>query len=175
MSATRAACAALLLLLAACAAPPRPPAQGWSGKLGYRVEAGVAQRAQAGSALFELEGDANAGRILLSSPLGSTLAEARWGTEGLSLFDGNERLQRFGSLEELGAALGERLQGAPLPLAALFDWLQDRPWPQAPHETRGQGFAQLGWTVIRQAERLRLERAADGGHGAMTLTLILTP
>lgn len=164
----------LLALLSACASPPQPPKQGWSGKLGYRVDATAAQRAQAGSALFELQGDAREGALLLQTPLGAALAEARWGPQGLSLSDGRQE-QRLASLDELGAALGERLQAAPLPLAALFDWLQGRPWPGAPHAQDADGLLQLGWRVQREGQRLRLLRAAEGGSGAITLTLILNP
>lgn len=172
----------LLALLSACAsAPVAPPAAspppaptGWSGKLGYRVDASSSQRAQAGSALFELQGDAREGSLLLQTPLGAALAQARWGPQGLSLSDG-QQAQRFDSLDELGAALGERLQAAPLPLAALFDWLRDRPWPGAPHAPRADGLQQLGWHVQRDGPRLRLSRAAEGASGAITLTLILSP
>lgn len=172
----------LLALLSACAsapvapvAPPAAPAHaGWSGKLGYRVDASPHQRAQAGSALFELQGDAREGALLLQTPLGAALAEARWGPQGLSLSDGQQQ-QHFGSLDELGAALGERLQAAPLPLAALFDWLQDRPWAGAPHAKQTDGLQQLGWQVQRDGQRLRLSRAAEGASGAIILTLILNP
>ena len=62
-------------LLAGCAAPP-PSSQGLSGKLGYQLEASAGQRAQAGSALFELQGDSSSGSLLLNSPLGTALALA---------------------------------------------------------------------------------------------------
>jgi outer membrane lipoprotein LolB len=167
----------LLALLSACASAPIVPTAagpGWSGKLGYRVDATAAQRAQAGSALFELQGDAREGSLLLQTPLGASLAEARWGPQGLSLSDGQQE-QRFASLDQLGAALGERLQAAPLPLAALFDWLQGRPWTGAPHTQGADGLLQLGWQVQRDGQRLRLSRAAEGASGAITLTLILNP
>ncbi len=171
----RAGAAALLLaLLGACASPPQPPSQGWSGKLGYRVDASATQRAQAGSALFELLGDARNGSLLLQTPLGAALAQARWGAQGLWLGDGQQE-QRYASLDELGAALGERLQTAPLPLAALFDWLQGRAWPDAPHEQQGEALLQLGWRVLRDGQRLYLTRAAEGTAGAITLTLIISP
>lgn len=162
------------LLLSACATPPPPPPQGWSGKLGYRVEASGTQRAQAGSALFELQGDASAGRMLLNSPLGTSLAEASWSGDGAWLRDG-EQERRYASIAELGQALGEALQGPPLPLQALVDWLQGRPWPQAAHQPLDVGFEQLGWRVESRPPQLLLSRPAQGGSGAMSLRLILSP
>ncbi len=162
------------LLLSACATPPAPPAQGWSGKLGYRVEASSNQRAQAGSALFELQGDAREGRMLLTSPLGTSLAEASWNQLGAWLRHG-ETEQSYESIEALGQALGEALQGPPLPLQALVDWLQGRPWPQAAHLPAEGGFEQLGWRVEHRPPQLLLSRPAQGGSGAMSLRLILSP
>lgn len=158
----------LALLLGACAStPPSAPAQGWSGKLGYRVEATATQRPQAGSALFELEGDARAGRLMLSSPLGSALAEARWSAYGAWL-KSEQGERAYASLDELGVALGEALQGPPLPLAALFDWLQGRPWPEVAHETGEGGFTQLGWRVEHRPPLLLLSQAG------MSLRIVLT-
>lgn len=176
----RFAAALAALLLSACASlpPPSPatagmasPAGEWRGKLGYRVEADATRRAQAGSALFELAGDAGAGSLRLSSPLGSLLAEAQWGPTGLRLRD--ERGQRdFGSLAELGAALGASIGVEALPLDALFDWLQGRPSPAAASRAVEGGFEQLGWQVQTETgppQRLRLNRER------LSLTLILNP
>lgn len=157
------------LLLAGCASAPPAPLLGWSGKLGYRVEAHAGQRAQAGSALFELVGNASAGSLLLTSPLGTSLAQAQWSPQGLSLSDGKSE-RTFGSLEELGAALGESLQGPPLPLAALFDWLQNRPVAGLPFEREGAALLQLGWRIERpEPQRLNLSQ------GPMSLRLVLSP
>ena len=164
-------------VLAGCAAlPPPPPAGGWSGKLGYRIEAGGERRPQAGSALFELQGDAARGQLLLTSPLGTALAQAQWDAQGLRLHDGRQ-WTAFPSLDALGQALGETLQGPPLPLQALFDWLAGRPWPGAPSEALPAGaFLQLGWRVERVDERLlNLERPAQGAVGATRLRLVLNP
>lgn len=161
-----------LLLFSGCAqlpVPPAPPASAsaaWTGKLGYRLEAAEGERAQAGSASFELLGGPEQGEFQLNSPLGTTLASARWSPQGLSLFDG-QRSTVYPNLNALGAALGERLGGTAIPLAALFDWLQGQPWPQAAHEPQASGeFLQLGWRVERQGQRLRLR------HQRLTLTLI---
>ncbi len=159
-----------LLLLSACAQLPPPPAHSadaaWTGKLGYRLDAADGERPQAGSASFELLGGPEQGEFQLNSPLGTTLASARWSPQGLSLFDG-QHTSAYADLNGLGAALGERLGGTPIPLAALFDWLQGRPWALAPHEHLAEGsFVQMGWQVERQGQRLRLR------HQRLTLTLI---
>jgi outer membrane lipoprotein LolB len=157
------------LALAACAPlpPARPDGEGWQGKLGYRLEAADGERAQAGSAQFDLQGSARAGQLQLTSPLGTTLASASWGPQGLSLFDGRDTWT-YADLDALGAALGERLGGLPLPLAALFDWLSGRPWAAAEHTARGPDqFEQLGWRVQRDGPRLTLRQQR------LTLTLLL--
>jgi len=161
--------ATLALLLAGCASAPPAPVLGWSGKLGYRMEATGSQRAQAGSALFELQGDAMSGSLLLTSPLGTTLAQAQWSPQGLSLSDGKSQ-RSFASLEELGAALGDALQGPPLPLGALFDWLHDKPVAALPFERDGAALIQLGWRIERpDPQRLHLSQ------GGMSLRLVLSP
>ncbi len=163
-----------ILAMGGCAQVPKPepaPAtatpQSWQGKLGYRLEASEGERAQAGSATFDLQGTSEQGQLQLTSPLGTTLASANWGPAGLNLFDGRETVS-FASLDDLGAALGQRLGGTPLPLAALFDWLQGQPWPGATHEIQAPGqFLQLGWRVEHQAPRLRLR------HDRLTLTMLI--
>lgn len=169
---------ALLLamaLLAGCASLPPPPAAGWSGKLGYRVDASSTQRAQAGSALFELQGDARTGRLLLSTPLGTGLAEAQWSAERVRLHDGQD-WREYPSLAALGGALGEALQGPALPLHALFDWLRGQPVPAEPFEPGPDGsFVQAGWRVQRVSDvQLRIERSRSDG-GRLLVTLVLNP
>jgi outer membrane lipoprotein LolB len=165
----------LALWLAGCASPPPAPPQGWSGKLGYQTEASNGQRAQAGSALFELQGDAQEGSLLLNSPLGTALAQARWNSQGLWLED-SQGPRRFANMGELGEALGNALQGPALPLQLLFDWLQGRPNPTLPHETLDVGFEQEGWRVQREDSlRLLLSRPSQGSQGALRLRILLTP
>jgi outer membrane lipoprotein LolB len=114
----RAALLALLSLLGACATRRPLPAGSWSGRLALRVDS---QPPQAFSALFDLQGTAEAGELQLTSVLGQTLATVRWSAVGAELQRGNE-LQRRGSLDELT----RELTGAPLPVLALFDWLAGR-------------------------------------------------
>lgn len=109
------------LLLAGCAQPPRlaPAAQSWRGRLALRVDSTPPQSYHAD---FELTGNARAGALLLSGPLGQTLARLDWTPAGATLRDGNGT-RDYGSLDELSA----QASGAPLPLTALFDWLAGRP------------------------------------------------
>ena len=141
--------AACMAGAAGCATPPVAQGSGeWtSGRLSLRVDAAPGRPAQSLSAAFELRGSGAQGELRLMSPLGTLLVAARWqpGTVTLNTPEGE---QRFASLDELSRqALGETV-----PLAALPDWLAGRPWPQAPHETLPEGFAQLGWQV--QTQRL---------------------
>ena len=140
-----------LLLLGACSHLPRPgmqenlvfdPASRTSGRLALRIE-GDAQRSF--SADFELEGRPEAGRLTLTSPLGTRMALAQW-QPGRVWLNNGDSVHEFDSLDALGeAALGERI-----PLVALYDWLAGRPWPSAPSQTLDpptEGFRQLGWEI----------------------------
>ena len=149
----RALVAVLTLALAACASlvpPVAGPGDLLAGRISLRVDG---QPERSFSASFELSGNASQGELLLSGPLGTTAARARWaGDQAVLASAGNETA--YPSLEALAAAaLGEAI-----PMAALFDWLRGRPWPGAPASTRddGQaGFDQLGW-------RISLQQWADG-------------
>ena len=98
------------------------------------------------SAAFELAGDAGRGRFDLNSPLGTTLARARWEPGRVSLRTPQGE-SRYADL----AALTREMLGEELPVAALFDWLRGRPWPGAPSTPAlppaEVGFEQLGWVV----------------------------
>lgn len=79
---------------------------------------------QAFSAAFELSGNPQQGLLQLISPLGTSLASARWSPDEAVLRSGSDaRLYR--SMEELLV----QATGAALPLAALFDWLSGVPTP----------------------------------------------
>jgi outer membrane lipoprotein LolB len=142
----------LALMLAACATPPRTPGTGdaLAGRLSVRIDPHRDQPARNVSSAFELRGNADRGELVLTSPLGTTLAHARWapGEAELQTSDGT---QRFADLDSLAyEAFGETL-----PLAALFDWLRGRPWPAASSTMSDGGFEQLGWSVSTA-------RAAEG-------------
>jgi len=143
---TLALCCALLV--GACTTVPPAPtgtADTLSGRLALRVEAIGNAAPRAFSAAFDLRGDAQAGTLGLSTPLGSMLAEARWSPAEVVLAT-PQGTRRFSNLDELTReALGESV-----PLEAWFDWLHGRPWPGAPSvasSTSPPGFAQLGWQV----------------------------
>ena len=114
-----------VLLLSACAAPPRTPAapgvQVWSGRLALTVEGRASQSFSAG---FELKGAPHNGELTLYNPIGGTLAVLAW-TPGNATLRAGGTARQFTSLE----ALAQEATGAPLPVAALFDWLAGKPTP----------------------------------------------
>ena len=136
--------------MSACAVAPKTvdgfAGEPLSGRLALRVEAAEGAPARSVTAAFELHGDAGRGRLDLSTPLGSVLAQARWapGSVVLSTPQGDTRFDDLDALTR--AVLGESL-----PVAALFDWLRGRPWPGAastPSVAPAEpGFEQLGWVV----------------------------
>ena len=107
------------MTLAGCATS-RPKASKdtsfWSGRLALTVHSEPPQSYSAG---FELRGAPAAGELQLTSPLGKVLASVHWSPQGAELRQGVQRTRRP-SLDELTADLG----GTPLPVAALFGWLQ---------------------------------------------------
>jgi outer membrane lipoprotein LolB len=105
------------------------------------------------SADFELRGSAQAGELLISGPFGATAARAQW-APGMARLDGPQGEVVAADL----STLAERALGAALPIGALFDWLNGRPWPEAPASALpdgASGFDQLGWRInlARWAER----------------------
>ena len=129
--------------VAGCGTVPAPVAgDTLAGRLLLQISPAVGAPAQQWSAGFELRGTAQAGELALTSPLGTTMAQARWRPGQAELQQGGER-QAFADLGELSRQLlGERV-----PLEALFDWLRGRPWSAASHERTTLGFVQQGWAV----------------------------
>ena len=136
------------LLLAACAVVPRPRAgsEALSGRMTVRVEESATTAGRSVTAAFELSGDAQQGTLALSTPLGTTLASARWqpGTVALSTPEGESKHADL-------ASLTREMLGEELPVAAMFDWLRGRPWPGAASSPLAppadSGFSQLGWDI----------------------------
>jgi outer membrane lipoprotein LolB len=117
------------MVLSACStAPPKPSADAqpgafWQGRLSVRVDSEPAQSVAAG---FELRGSAEVGELLLTSPLGNTLARLDWSPTHAAWHQGEQVIDRD-SVE----ALSQDLLGTPLPITALFDWLHGRTSTQA--------------------------------------------
>jgi outer membrane lipoprotein LolB len=138
------------LLMGACASvPPGAPSVGGetlSGRLAVRVEGSDGAAPRSENATFELQGSARAGRLDLSTPLGSILAQARW-APGSVVLATPQGERSFADLD----ALTREVLGESVPVVALFDWLRGRPWPGAPSTESvapaEAGFAQLGWAV----------------------------
>lgn len=137
--------AALLLVAALCGCAtvkPAGPGPAATGRLAVQVAAHGDQPARGVSAAFELRGDGRTGEMVLNSPLGLRVAEARW-SPGLAVLTTDRGEARYSDLHDLARdALGESV-----PLQALPDWLQGRAWPGAPAQPVAGGFEQLGWQV----------------------------
>jgi len=145
-SLARLAAVLVAVVAAGCAsiAPPGLPPGLISGRLAVLVEATATAPARQVSGSFELRGNATSGQLDLVSPLGITVAQARWEPGRVELRSGEAPIV-YASLDELSTqAFGE-----PLPLAALFDWLRGRPWAGAPSMAArdGSGFEQMGWLI----------------------------
>jgi len=136
----------LAALLSACASLPagtRPTAgETLAGRLALRVDAIGDEQPRSVVAAFELQGAPEAGRLNLSTPMGTVMAQARW-EPGRVVLVTPQGETPYPSLE----ALTRDVLGESLPVAAMFDWLHGRPWPGAAHVANPPGFRQLGWAV----------------------------
>lgn len=110
-----------LVFLSACASRPAVPVHEhlWTGRLAVSVQSDPPQQWHA---LFELQGSARSGELRLLTPVGSQFAHLSWTPDQALLEFGQER-QTAATVEELML----RLTGAPMPVDALFDWLQGQP------------------------------------------------
>lgn len=91
----------------------------WQGKLSVKV---YSSPVQAFAANFELQGAATKGELILTSPLGTTLARMRW-SAGAATLNANGAERHFDSLQ----TLAQQVTGADIPVASLFAWLQGIP------------------------------------------------
>jgi len=152
--------AASALGLGACSTAPMPRSaddRHWSGRLALTVHSEPPQRH---AASFDLSGSSEAGELLLHSPLGQTLASLRWTAQGAQWQQGQTLTQRD-SLQALAAELGD---GAALPVAALFDWLDGRPG------------AASGWTVdLSEHAQGRLRATRLSPEPRAELRIVLSP
>jgi outer membrane lipoprotein LolB len=113
--------------------------------MSVRIEASESTPARAVSAAFELSGNAQQGRLDLNTPLGTTLARARWTPDSVAV----STPQGDSTYVDL-PSMTRALLGEDLPVVALFDWLRGRPWPGAPSTSAtppSADFLQLGWEV----------------------------
>lgn len=143
--------AVAVAVLAGCAsvtpATPDPRDTAHVGRLAMRVDAdGDLHPSRAFSAGFDLRGGSARGTLALSTPLGSTLAQARW-APGEVLLETPSSTRRYPDL----ASLTQDVLGESVPVEAWFDWLRGAPWTGAASEPLGDGrdggFTQLGWQV----------------------------
>ena len=111
-----------------------------------KVDPTPSSQARNVTANFDLQGTPEQGRLDLSTPLGTVLAQARWAPGKVALVT-SQGETAFRSLDDLT----REVLGESLPVAALFDWLRGRPWPGAPSKPSAtpadKGFQQLGWDV----------------------------
>lgn len=112
----------LLAWLAGCAQPARSNdsadaaiASAYTGRLSLRIDS---QPVQTFAALFDLSGTASTGELILTTPIGSTLATMRW-SPGEAVLKNGADTHYFDSV----GALIEAATGATIPVDALFSWL----------------------------------------------------
>jgi len=105
--------------------PLDPESGQWQGRIAVKV---TSTPEQAFSANFELQGSKQAGRMELTTSLGTTVARMQWNAEGAEL-QASGSTRAYPSLAELTLAT----MGAELPVDALFQWL------------RGQAASSAGW------------------------------
>ena len=116
------AIAMLAALLGGCAAPKvltAPGVDSWNGRLALSVNSTPPQTYSAG---FDLHGTPEVGELLLTTPLGTTLATVSWSPGRAEMTQGHQTTRR-NSLSELSADLG----GTAVPVATLFAWLKGQP------------------------------------------------
>ncbi|ABM36218.1 lipoprotein insertase outer membrane protein LolB [Polaromonas naphthalenivorans] len=116
-------CLFATFLIAGCAHPTSVKAlkdikkELWTGRISLLVKSEPEQSFSAG---FELKGRSERGELTLISPLGNVLGVLRWSPGEAELDSGNQKIQRFDSVDALMA----QATGAAVPLSALFAWLQ---------------------------------------------------
>lgn len=155
---------AVSLLLNGCAQPiVRPPATDgqvqsyWRGRLALRVD--NSPEPTSFFASFELSGQPRAGELMLSTPLGTTVAQLRWSPE-LALLRNNGQTRAFDTLDALAA----EATGTAIPIAALFEWLQ------------GRAATADGWQAdLTQLDAGRLVARRSQPAPAAELRLIIEP
>jgi outer membrane lipoprotein LolB len=117
-------CMAAAMLLAACTTSRLSATQAnstvWSGRMVLRVAHPT--KPTNFSANFELAGDERAGELVLTTPLGISVASLTW-TPHETLLRHDGKVQSYDSVE----AMTLDATGTAFPLKALFAWLQGQP------------------------------------------------
>lgn len=132
---------------------PRP-AYLWSGRLALKVDGDAPQ---SWSASFELLGTPEQGSLDLFSPLGSTVAHLEW-TPDQALWQARGETRRYATLAQLAADA----TGTPVPITALFHWLQGQQ-PNLP-----------GWQAdLSQLDNGRLTARRDQPQPTLELRIVL--
>lgn len=150
-----------LLLLSGCAThtarhPPMHAQATWQGRLAVKI---ASDPPRAFSADFALEGSANEGALALTSVLGTRVATLRWSPRNATLQTPQEVL----TFESADAMVAHSL-GAPLPMGALFGWLQ------------GDSTAPPGWEVDLQELPLgRLRARRLGPDSPADIKIVFEP
>ena len=166
------------MVLAGCSTltPPDDPPRGelLAGRMSIQVAATDTEPAHSLSASFELSGTPQRGRLDMNTPLGSTVARARWSPDAVVL-DTPQGQTRHANLDEMTRAV----VGEALPVPALFDWLRGHPWPGAVSVAtvapEAAGFSQLGWQVdLSRFDQARLV-ARRAAPPAVTVQVKLDP
>jgi len=153
-----------MVTLSGCAiftSTPRQPALEkfghWQGRLSLKV---IQEPAEQFSANFEVNGRPEQGELALYSPIGTTLAVARWSPDGAQLLQGT-KVQSFVSVQ----AMTQQLTGNSLPLPQLLAWLDQ------------DGADLPGWTLKSEtspnSRRVFAKRATP--LPLLELTLVIDP
>lgn len=104
------------------------------------------------AANFLLQGNALAGQLTLSSPLGTTLAKIDW-SQDTALLTTTGAPQRFESMQ----ALALHALGVDVPITQLFDWFNGSPASAAGWEVDLRDFANGRITAKRNGPDLQAE------------------
>lgn len=145
------------LVLTGCVTAPRErPAAFWSGRLGLQLQTDPPQNLQAA---FELQGSASQGELTLFSPVGTVLAQLSWTPWQATLERGQERWTQD-NVEQLT----EQLVQTPLPIHALFGWIE------------GRAVTPAGWEVDLSAhDQGRIVARRDLPAPPAVLRILLDP
>jgi outer membrane lipoprotein LolB len=159
-------CVAAAAFLGACATAPEqraaPPG-------GFELSGRVAVRSakDSGSARIFWRHSSDADEMLITSPVGQTIARIRRDDGVFRLETGDRKEYRAYDAE----TLTEEALGWRLPLTGLSDWIQGRASPDRPAEVSGRpgdglDIRQDGWSVayeeFREGKPFRLRLSREG-------------